>query len=527
VLGGSAREKKELTEDEQVSFFANSSGSPTNWTAADGLRRRRQLLTLRLAQTMSGLPTPVSVENPVNLAEEGLYVGRRPRVTEGNVLRLQSILTMKADVLAGRRRPAPHAARPVERRADAARWCLDDDDDVQGVQRRAAAAASGATRLRQLARSEFRPAAAGIRLLPAWSARRPGSWRWTSAEFSSWRTPLFTREHAGQLRPLRRGDRQADAGRQPDWSGVRIKNELVLQDYRNRVRCDIEEAVQSRSEDEQELLAEIRDWTEEHQSAVQAKHQLVQAEYLAQRQLYERRRADFESRRLAMEQIEPPGSARRRRIRPTVTCRRRQPGEPLVRVRLLDNSHVTTPLNDIPETLSSNFALHFNRIYLVEVVQPPSRIRCQLTEHRRGRLSLAVRTIASPRCQAGLADHAGPAELLGGSIQPDRSRCWPSRIRGLIRSRCGWRSDSEGNILAPMLKRTETYVDPDARRSQAATPDRDARPQRSGICAAQPQRRLWARIRQQQQQQQLTGGYCRLKLLREEFGFCSGRGSGH
>ncbi|PAA60296.1 hypothetical protein BOX15_Mlig014455g1, partial [Macrostomum lignano] len=688
------REKKELTEDEQVSFFANSVWEPDELTAADGTAAapaaaqpqagaddevyvyegekvylHRAVFLAKADESKlyyypsAASATPVSVEHPVNLAEEGLYVGRRPRVTEGNVLRLQSILTMKADVYEskkgwlgedGRLRMLPDPLKDVPMRP----LVPDDDDDVQGVQ--AQQQHQEQLRLRQLARSEFRPARRWDS--PFASLERETPWQLEvdigGVQFLA--HPLFTREHAAvsRLRQLHRRYARSEKSNFPAYFRDRIaalrreiakltqeaarlersqnKNELVLQDYRNRVdayraelsttrhskireeaahysllidllnawrevrdirqelgfsvtdvRCDIEEAVQSRSEDEQELLAEIRDWTEEHQSAVQAKHQLVQAEYLAQRQLYERRRADFESRRLAMEQSgmatgefddEPPPEPQpenvdnfvqqiERLVRlgedefGQVTCRRRQPGEPLVRVRLLDNSHVTTPLNDIPEqhraaeetrrrrmeseffytiqiyaddklvgptedvTLSSNFALHFNRIYLVEVVQPPSRIRLQLTEHRRGGFRSAVRTI-------GFASLPRPdsqttrAQLNFSEVQFSQTGAdaGPAEYEGLIRSRCGWRSDSEGNILAPMLKvydpQTETYVDP--------TPDAPKLPRLTEM--RDPNDPAFVRLNlnaalgqdpQQQQQQQLTGGYCRLNFFEEEFGFCS------
>uniref|UniRef100_A0A1I8FBL2 DUF3421 domain-containing protein n=1 Tax=Macrostomum lignano TaxID=282301 RepID=A0A1I8FBL2_9PLAT len=144
------REKKELTEDEQVSFFANSVWEPDELTArgrdcggagscsqpqagaddevyvyeGEKVYLHRAVFLAKADESKlyyypsAASATPVSVENPVNLAEEGLYVGRRPRVTEGNVLRLQSILTMKADVYESKKgwlgedgRP-PHAARP-------------------------------------------------------------------------------------------------------------------------------------------------------------------------------------------------------------------------------------------------------------------------------------------------------------------------------------------------------------------------------------------------------------------------------
>uniref|UniRef100_A0A1I8HT70 CC2D2AN-C2 domain-containing protein n=1 Tax=Macrostomum lignano TaxID=282301 RepID=A0A1I8HT70_9PLAT len=306
-----------------------------------------------------------------------------------------------------------------------------------------------------------------------------------------------------------------------------------------------DETVQSKSQDEQDRRAEVAEWLEERRAAAQTRYERQMEAYAVERRDFETRREEYERVRLRMEQsgletadfeeqppVEPQmesleefGQQLDRLVRlgedehGQVTCLRRQPGEPLVRFRLLENSNVPTPLDQIPAphrqaeelrrskmeslftyclriyaddklvgptefvTLSSNFMLHFNRVSLVEVVQPPTKIRLDLVQCQRGRISTQTKVIGhvtlpkpdsqTTRVQVNMSElrftyKSDDRATAAGDANPAEAA---AVFEGVVRARCGWRCDSDGNILAPALKvydpQLEMYIEnPDASRDK-------------------------------------------------------------
>uniref|UniRef100_A0A1I8HXJ4 CC2D2AN-C2 domain-containing protein n=1 Tax=Macrostomum lignano TaxID=282301 RepID=A0A1I8HXJ4_9PLAT len=336
------------------------------------------------------------------------------------------------------------------------------------------------------------------------------------------------------------------------------KRMKILANGETNIRCDIEETVQSKSQDEQDRRAEVAEWLEERRAAAQTRYERQMEAYAVERRDFETRREEYERVRLRMEQsgletadfeeqppVEPQmesleefGQQLDRLVRlgedehGQVTCLRRQPGEPLVRFRLLENSNVPTPLDQIPAphrqaeelrrnkmeslftyclriyaddklvgptdfvTLSSNFMLHFNRVSLVEVVQPPTKIRLDLVQCQRGRISTQTKVI-------------GHVTLPKPDSQTTRVQAtnWPD---------CGWRCDSDGNILAPALKvydpQLEMYIEnPDASRDKPVrlTELKD------------PNDPWYVRLNYHGYLAKVDlAGYCRFNFFEEEFDFC-------
>ncbi|PAA60907.1 hypothetical protein BOX15_Mlig020190g1 [Macrostomum lignano] len=640
------REKKELTEEEQVGFFANAvweededsaaaaaaadSGGTDRVDGDTGAAEDGDILVFETEKVYlhraivqeeadesqlyfypsTDAQPPVTLDSPCDPAAEGLYVGRRPRVGEGNILRLQNILTIKADLYEekkdwigedGQLRILPDPLRDVPMRPlifeeeledptqqppelqreyrSARRWDspfanLERETpwqlevDIGSVQFLAhplfTLEHSAVSRLRQLyavyAKFEklnfpayFRDRVAAIRRelgkLDQEVARQERSQQRNQRVLADCRARIDV--FRSELETTRQSRLRAEAEHYSRlielieaWREVRtIRQEAGFSV--TDIRCDIEETVQSKSQDEQDRRAEVAEWLEERRAAAQTRYERQMEAYAVERRDFETRREEYERVRLRMEQsgletadfeeqppVEPQmesleefGQQLDRLVRlgedehGQVTCLRRQPGEPLVRFRLLENSNVPTPLDQIPAphrqaeelrrnkmeslftyclriyaddklvgptdfvTLSSNFMLHFNRVSLVEVVQPPTKIRLDLVQCQRGRISTQTKVIGhvtlpkpdsqTTRVQVNMSElrftyKSDDRATAAGDANPAEAA---AVFEGVVRARCGWRCDSDGNILAPALKvydpQLEMYIEnPDASRDK-------------------------------------------------------------
>uniref|UniRef100_A0A1I8HH67 CC2D2AN-C2 domain-containing protein n=1 Tax=Macrostomum lignano TaxID=282301 RepID=A0A1I8HH67_9PLAT len=583
------REKKELTEEEQVGFFANAvweededsaaaaaaadSGGTDRVDGDTGAAEDGDILVFETEKVYLHRAIVQEEADESQLyfypsTDARLYVGRRPRVGEGNILRLQNILTIKADLYEEKKEeledPTQQPPELQREYRSARRWDspfanLERETpwqlevDIGSVQFLAhplfTREHSAVSRLRQLyavyAKFEklnfpayFRDRVAAIRRelgkLDQEVARQERSQQRNQRVLADCRARIDV--FRSELETTRQSRLRAEAEHYSRlielieaWREVRtIRQEAGFSV--TDIRCDIEETVQSKSQDEQDRRAEVAEWLEERRAAAQTRYERQMEAYAVERRDFETRREEYERVRLRMEQsgletadfeeqppVEPQmesleefGQQLDRLVRlgedehGQVTCLRRQPGEPLVRFRLLENSNVPTPLDQIPAphrqaeelrrnkmeslftyclriyaddklvgptdfvTLSSNFMLHFNRVSLVEVVQPPTKIRLDLVQCQRGRISTQTKVIGHVTLPKPDSQTTRVQSYRRWRRQSCRS---PAVFEGVVRARCGWRCDSDGNILAPALKvydpQLEMYIEnPDASRDK-------------------------------------------------------------